>query len=311
MNFSEIAPYLQDPLVLAGFVVFLFFSFCRLLVKRNIIPPLTKNLGYRILQTILLYGFLIGMMISVLGFGLKYRQMSDNEQDRAVALIRTELRVNKSVVGQLAANTETLINMFDAIARSLRKEDVPILHTLFPEENLRQGFQDPTPHELAGLAIEHLASTGMHENNIETQKATAVGKLISATIERTQHTISSLSDAERKRYNFREEAFRSQLTILRKIDIVDLSEIEVVYKNMEMLRDNYDVVVEHVRSYLDSVRLFFTPEDNQINVITLTAVLTSERLTISILMTFTEELVKAGEAINQYDTELEAQVGGG
>jgi DNA mismatch repair ATPase MutS len=304
MNFAEIAPYIQDPLVLAGFVIFLFFGFCRLLVKKNIIPPLTKNLGYRLLQTILLYGFLIGLVILGLGFGLKYREMSEAEQDRAVALIRSELKTNSQVVSQLAANAETLINIFDIVASSLRKEEVPVLFMLFPESNLRKDLKDPTPHELARLAIQKLADSGLHENELETQRATAVGIAIMATISRTEHTIDSLSDSDRARYTFREEAFQSHLDILRKIDIVDLSELEIMYGNMERLRDNYDVVVGHIRSYLESVHVFFSPEDNQINVTTLTAVLASERLAISILMTFTEELVNAGEAINQYSKKL-------
>ena len=42
IDFEKIAPYLQDPLVLIGFVVFLFLSFARYLVKQGIFPNSTK-----------------------------------------------------------------------------------------------------------------------------------------------------------------------------------------------------------------------------------------------------------------------------
>ena len=49
-SFEKIAPFLQDPFVLAGFAVFLFFSFSRLLIVRGIIPPLPAGKGYAILR---------------------------------------------------------------------------------------------------------------------------------------------------------------------------------------------------------------------------------------------------------------------
>src|SRR5258706_13360863 len=70
-EFLRLAPYLKDPWVLMGFFLFLFFSFSRYLVKKRTIQPLPKTLGYRILRLILLYGFILGLFIIVLGFVLK------------------------------------------------------------------------------------------------------------------------------------------------------------------------------------------------------------------------------------------------
>jgi hypothetical protein len=74
IDFTKIAPYLKDPLVLIGFFLFLAFIFARYILKKGIIPPLPATLGYKILKIILLYGFLLGILLILLGFGLRYRQ---------------------------------------------------------------------------------------------------------------------------------------------------------------------------------------------------------------------------------------------
>lgn len=82
-NVQPWIPYLHDPLVLIGFFLFLAFLFTRYLLKSKIIPPLPHGLGYRILRTILLYGFVIGILLIVLGFGLKYQELRAAERQQA------------------------------------------------------------------------------------------------------------------------------------------------------------------------------------------------------------------------------------
>ena len=304
-DFAKLAPYLQDPLVLVGFIVFLFFSFARFILKRGIIPPLTKNLGYRLLQTILLYGFIIGILIIFLGFGLKYRELSKVEQQRAVALLVTELEVNQKIVGELAANVDTLIGLFDTAARSVRHEGIPLLSMLFPESNLRQSLDDPSPSELANYAMDALAASSLHDDEVETAKATAAGHAIVATVDRTRGTVQSLGDPERSRYMFHREAYESHLQVLRRIDVVDVSQVQLIYSDLESLRDDYDVVVRNLASYLEALSEFFTPESGSIDRYSLTRVLTAERLAISMLARYTSQLVSAAEALREHSHGLE------
>lgn len=91
--FVQYAPYLQDPLVLIGFFLFLAFSFARALLKQGIIPTLPPGRGFQILRTILLYGFIIGLVLVLLGFGLKYQALrqEENRQKADRDLQRQEL----------------------------------------------------------------------------------------------------------------------------------------------------------------------------------------------------------------------------
>lgn len=90
VGFEKIAPYLKEPLILIGFFLLLAFSFSRYLVKQRVIPPLPKALGYRILRSILLYGFIIGLLLIILGFALKRQELTN--QQRTLERIELMLR---------------------------------------------------------------------------------------------------------------------------------------------------------------------------------------------------------------------------
>jgi Flp pilus assembly protein TadD len=70
--FKDIAPYLSHPLVLIGFGLFLVFGIQRTLLKAGIIPPLTTRTGGKVVQTLLRYGFIIALLIIMLGFAMAF-----------------------------------------------------------------------------------------------------------------------------------------------------------------------------------------------------------------------------------------------
>jgi tetratricopeptide (TPR) repeat protein len=87
-DFAKIAPYLEQPLVLVGFVLLLFFSIHRALIKSGVIPRLSAQSGSKVVASLLRYGFVLALMVVVLGFGkeymtIYYQQTTANEQLRA------------------------------------------------------------------------------------------------------------------------------------------------------------------------------------------------------------------------------------
>ena len=70
--FKDVAPYLTQPLVLVGFVLFLAFGVHRALLKAGTIPPLRPRSGSRVLQSLLRYGFVIALVVIVSGFVLEF-----------------------------------------------------------------------------------------------------------------------------------------------------------------------------------------------------------------------------------------------
>ncbi|RNE93174.1 hypothetical protein [Marichromatium sp. AB32] len=71
-HFSQLAPLLRHPLVLAGFALLLFFfGPGHALLKRGIIPPLPANTAGTILQRLLQYGFVLALVTIVFALALQ------------------------------------------------------------------------------------------------------------------------------------------------------------------------------------------------------------------------------------------------
>ena len=295
MEFAKFAPYLQDPLVLVGFVIFLFFGLTRAIVRAGLIPTLSQASGYRVLRIILLYGFLLGVLVAALGFGLKYRELSSDEQLRTAKLIRSELSVNRRVLGEMTANTEQMVGIFHDVASSLREKRIPIIATLFPEENLTLDDGAPASSELARRALRQLESRGLLRDSLEVRKATAAGEVIAGTLRATRGALVSLQDAEHSRYSISRHSFEANAGLLRRISRIDMTNIQRVYGDLERVRSNYDVVAGHVVAYLDAVGDLFS-SSQVIDVERLTVALAAERLSINTLVQYTDQLIQMADA---------------
>ncbi len=71
-DFGKIAEFLKHPLVLVGFALMLVFSIHKLVIKSGIVPTLTPTQGGRVVILLLRYGFWLGALIMLLGFGLQF-----------------------------------------------------------------------------------------------------------------------------------------------------------------------------------------------------------------------------------------------
>ncbi len=71
-GFDKVAPYLTHPLALIGFVLLAVFSIHKALIQSGIIPPVGPRVGGRLLQSLLRYGFVIALVVIVLGFALQF-----------------------------------------------------------------------------------------------------------------------------------------------------------------------------------------------------------------------------------------------
>jgi hypothetical protein len=292
MDFAKIAPYLQDPLVLIGFFVFISFLSLRAILKAGVLPQLSQASGYRILRSILLYGFILGLALTILGFGLKYRELSRQEQQHAVLLLKQELDGNLKVLAELEANTETIMRAAGTVQSVLRTPGLKIMVALFPERNADPAAASSAASGLAETVLTDAAKAGLLDNRLEKQKFAAAAQAISGTIERTMPTIKSLGDLDRTRYRFTEAVWTSQLPILRKIDIIDVTEFQRSYQDLDVVRANYDVVVARCMDYLGAIRTFLTPDDGKITQPRLAAVLAAERLYIEIVAAYSKRLLE-------------------
>jgi hypothetical protein len=288
MNFEKIAPYLQEPLVLVGFVLFLGFLVSRQLLMSGIIPPLPSRPAFRILRLLLSYGFVLALAIVLLGFGLKYRELSRAEQRAAVALIVEELLANGSVLAELRKNADTLTNAATVFAGVLRDPRFVILHGLFPAENIDPLREESSLTNLYNARIDWLEASNLMNDGAQKGRLTAACAALDRSYERTISTVRSLSDEKMQRYRVSRAAWDAELPIARKITVVDIAGLSSLYDKMLRARATYSRIASIVPEYMNNIDVFCRslPPSRE----TLSAALASERLTFRLLPAYRDQL---------------------
>lgn len=71
-GFEKIAKHLARPLVLVGFVMTLLFGLHKLIVQSGLLSQVAAEESSEIIKLILQYGFWLGLVVMVLGFGLAF-----------------------------------------------------------------------------------------------------------------------------------------------------------------------------------------------------------------------------------------------
>jgi hypothetical protein len=81
-GFAQLAPYLTHPLVLAGFGLLLFFALLRAVLRSKVMPTVSRSAGGRALLSLLRYGFVLALVVIVLGFALAFFQTGSPDRRR-------------------------------------------------------------------------------------------------------------------------------------------------------------------------------------------------------------------------------------
>ncbi len=152
-TFPEIAPYLTHPLVLVGFVLMLFFSIHRTLIKSGLIPPLSKKDGTSVLQQLLRYGFWVALAIIIAGVVVQTVQLW--QQTKNAELGRPVVDVNGDNNRVVINNAQIPSQLLD----TLRQQGVTqgALNSFFATLQLEQVPPDKLSQALQSIAERHLA----------------------------------------------------------------------------------------------------------------------------------------------------------
>lgn len=285
---EKIVPYLEHPLVLVGFVLLLFFTVARTVIRSRVLTPITGAKSYRVLQTILLYGFVLSVAVVLLGFGLNYRDLSKAEQQNAIDLIRREFDGNLASIEALRKNTVSLLTLVTSTATALRTPKILVLKTLFPIANIG-GASPLSPKAMALDALTELLDKKLDRDKVEMARGDAAANAISGSIYRTRPTIVSLSDAKNERYVIHDDAWKANLPIMRKVNIAGVAQLQDTYIAARKLRADYDVVCAASLGYLDALHTLLDKKVG-VNVDTLSALLAQERQAFALLTAYGQTL---------------------
>lgn len=300
--FEKIAPYLKDPLVLIGFFLFISFLFLRALVVRGIIPTLQQNQGYNILKQILLYGFIIGLFLIGLGFALKYREISEQEQKNLVSLLASELDNNIHVIAELKLNTESFIKEQTEVSRSLRTNGIRILPIMFPIANLNLDSNLNT-NTLAQDAFRKLIDAKLPTNKLEMQKLNAFARAITRTLLTIKQTNENLMDKGRTRYKIENQIWQSNLEVYKKINIINISLFQKAYNQENNIRNDYEIIANATVDYLNHVIAYFD-DNNNMSWEQLATLLSIERQSYSLMIEYSKNLVNTLKDLSEIKSQL-------
>lgn len=120
-GFGPVAPYLENPLVLIGFFFFLAVGFLRLLVNRGLFPQLSRQGGTELLSRILTFGFVLAVLLVLLGFGLEaFQAWTSRPKQVDVDLLTARLieELEASFAGNNRELTETVKAMISSDLRA-------------------------------------------------------------------------------------------------------------------------------------------------------------------------------------------------
>ena len=137
--FSSVLPYFTDPLIWIGIILLLIFLLTRYFLNNDIITQLPPWLDAELPRRLLKNGYVLGLLVVVLGIGLKYNQLSEAEQNHAKYLVQTEFNNNLKTIQQLSQNTQTLIASHQVVSSALRSGDSQIMNSLFPADEQADG----------------------------------------------------------------------------------------------------------------------------------------------------------------------------
>lgn len=302
MTFEKIAPFLKDPLILIGFFLFMAFLFIRTLVTKGTIPVLRQNQGFSILKLILLYGFILGLVLIGLGFRLKYKEMSKAEQRNLVSLLVMELDGNIQIISELKKNTESFLLQQIELSKAIRTEGIKILPIMFPEANLNLASNINT-NELAQQAFLNLIESRLAENKTELTKLEHFAKAITKTIKTVNSTNESLRDKERIRYKVIDIVWTSNLEIYKKVNVIDVTLFQRGYAQMNNIRNDYDVIAGSIINFSDQLNDYFK-DDNELTWENLAIVLSTERLSYSLIVEYSKNIVNTLTDLNELKDKL-------
>jgi len=149
-----------------------------------------------------------------------------------------------------------------------------------------------------------LAESGLNKDDLEVRKFTAAGRLIASTVDKTIGTVESLADKDHRRYAISAQVWDQYLPVLREITVVDVTEFQKCYSDLTSARANYDIILSRIVDYLESVREFFRPQNNQITREGVGRVLTAEHLAIQLSNSYGQQLVSDLASIKKLSMRL-------
>ncbi|MCI5219893.1 MAG: tetratricopeptide repeat protein [Candidatus Electrothrix sp. LOE2] len=187
-GFDKVAPYLTNPLVLAGFGLMLAYGIHWQLMRSGLLAQATKKDSALIIRLFLRYGFWLALVLLLAGFGLQFSGIglsawnSYMEKEKVVAVNAGKLaeKLVGPLQGQLEAKDEQIKALTEAITalsktgastasindalRALEKGDTAKAQAIFAEVLRSKEAEGRQANKEAAAAARHLGALAYMNN---------------------------------------------------------------------------------------------------------------------------------------------------
>lgn len=123
--FARIAPYLEHPLVLVGFSIFLFFSLLFLILRLKILPPISSRASSKLVPRIVTFGFVIAILVIVLGFSFEILRVHEGAELNKIPNVIASQFLSARNIQETPNNQEAISTLMGVIEDLLSLKTKP------------------------------------------------------------------------------------------------------------------------------------------------------------------------------------------
>ncbi len=247
--------YLNSVWVILGLLMIAGFFAFKFLLKTQRIQDLPGFFDTPAGVFLLNRGYMLGVLLIILGVFLKYNALTKAEQQHAQMMIATEYRANAEAIQSLTDNIQSLIDSHQQVSQRLYSEDNDILAILFPAES-RQNEASLPVNKLVESAFKKLKDSNLMNNQAAMVKFNAFKSKFKPFINQHINDLKAMEDPNNIDYPIKQSYWDAHKDIFADIDGKNPSEIAASIEQMKSIRVEYLAVLKQAEAYLAQVKSF-------------------------------------------------------
>ncbi len=293
--FSQLVPYLKDPLIIIGLVLFLLLFLLRYLLHQQVIKQLPSQLDGPLPRWLLSHAFWLGLLLMLLGVHLKHSNLRAAEQQQARQLLGSEFKQNMATLNVFENKTRQAIQLHEQVSSALRSGDSQILKLIFPVANTLPNTElDITASVEA--SFQKLKVSGWLKNPASMAQFNQDKTDIKLEVELLTSGLLALVLDENEHYVIAKEVWTHHAEVYRDMDDFDLALYEDGLIQMEELRDSHVSVLNQSAEFFSVVNDFMA-RSTFLGNRDVYEILSQERHSYQLLIIYADELKQQQRAL--------------
>lgn len=253
--FSQLLPYLTDPLIIMGLVFFLLFYLLRYLLAQGVVKTLPAKLNGERSRLVLSHSYLLGLLLFGLGIYWQHSELREAEEQQALQLLGGEFQQNSATLDAFQSNVGQAIVIHEQVSQALRSGQSQILQLIFPVANTQPDSNLNVTNSVES-SFQKLKVSGWLKNQNSMALFNQDKARIQPEIEDLSSRLKALMVSEDQRFVIDKAVWGHHMDVYRDMEGFDLSGYEDGLILMEELRDDYMSVLNQSDEFLMVVNDF-------------------------------------------------------